>query len=138
MSTRLSGRLKRKQRIRGKISGTAEKPRLTIYRSHKHLYAQLIDDSEGKTLVSASTLEKGHKQPGSNKNNAVALGKRLAEKAKAVDFSPELGVERRPADVHDLLERVKSVGQPDIDVDDDGPSTYSAEGTFAHWYGVIA
>jgi len=83
MSKRLEGRIRRKQRIRNKIFGTTAKPRLTIYRSLKHIYAQLIDDTQGKTIVSASTLDKDNKQFGSNKSNAVAVGKRLAEKAKA-------------------------------------------------------
>ncbi len=81
--TRSTGRLFRKQRIRKKIFGTVEKPRLCIFRSLKHFYAQIIDDQNGKTLVSASTLEKSHGQGGQNKANAQVLGKRLAEKAKA-------------------------------------------------------
>ena len=51
-------RLKRKKRIRKKISGTTEKPRLTVYKSSKHIYAQLIDDNDMKTLMSASSVEK--------------------------------------------------------------------------------
>ena len=54
-----AARLKRHQRIRGKISGTPERPRLSVYRSEKNIYAQIIDDVAGKTLVSASTVEKG-------------------------------------------------------------------------------
>ena len=82
MSKRLEGRLTRKKRIRKSITGTPEKPRLSIFRSLKHIYAQLIDDSSGKTLVSASTLEKDL-GGSSNKASAQVLGKRLAERAKA-------------------------------------------------------
>ena len=52
-------RIKRHQRVRGKISGTAERPRLCVYRSENHIYAQVIDDVAGCTLVSASSVEKG-------------------------------------------------------------------------------
>lgn len=85
-SKRLEGRLTRKKRIRRGISGTSGKPRLSIFRSLKHIYAQLIDDTTGKTLVSASTLEKDLGKVGSNKASAVVLGKRLAEKAKAANI----------------------------------------------------
>ena len=52
-------RLKRHKRVRGKISGTPERPRLNVFRSNTNIYAQVIDDVTGKTLVSASSLEKG-------------------------------------------------------------------------------
>ena len=52
-------RLKRHQRVRSKVSGTPERPRLNVFRSNANIYAQIIDDVAGKTLVSASTLEKG-------------------------------------------------------------------------------
>lgn len=81
--TKIAGRLQRKSRIRKKISGTTERPRLTIFRSLKHIYAQVIDDTVGKTLVSVSTLEKGQEKGKRNKDQAQALGKRLAEKAKS-------------------------------------------------------
>lgn len=80
---KISGRERRKKRIRKKIVGTTQRPRMTVYRSLKHIYAQIIDDSQGKTLVFASTLEKSHGQGGKNKNNAQTVGKRLAERAKA-------------------------------------------------------
>ncbi len=57
VSKRESGRLKRKLRTRKRLLGNTEKPRLSVFKSAKHLYAQLIDDSQGKTLVSCSTLE---------------------------------------------------------------------------------
>jgi large subunit ribosomal protein L18 len=56
MATTLTGRERRKFRIRNKISGTAERPRLTVFRSTKHIYAQVVDDGAGKTLAAASTL----------------------------------------------------------------------------------
>lgn len=74
-------RLKRHLRIRNKISGTAERPRLNVFRSAKHIYAQLIDDVAGVTLVSASTMEKGFEGNGGNKEAARKVGKAIAEHA---------------------------------------------------------
>lgn len=76
-------RLKRHLRVRSKISGTAERPRLNVFRSAKHIYAQLIDDAAATTLVSASTLDKGFEGPTGNKEAAAKVGKLLAEKAAA-------------------------------------------------------
>ena len=76
-------RMKRHKRIRGKISGTAERPRLSVFRSEKNIYAQIIDDTAGNTLVSASSVEKGFEGSGSNKEGARAVGKTLAERAVA-------------------------------------------------------
>ena len=75
-------RFKRKKRIRSRVSGSAEQPRLAVFKSNTHMYAQLIDDNKGITLVSASTLEKeqGEKLT-SNLNGAKAVGKLLAERA---------------------------------------------------------
>jgi len=56
MAKKLTGRERRKFRIRNKISGTTERPRLSVYRSSKHIYAQVVDDTTGKTLAAASTL----------------------------------------------------------------------------------
>ncbi|SDM96566.1 50S ribosomal protein L18 [Acetanaerobacterium elongatum] len=74
-------RLKRHRRVRAKISGTAQRPRLTVFRSSKHIYAQLIDDINGATLVSASTLDKEFEGNGSNKDAAKKIGELLAKKA---------------------------------------------------------
>ncbi len=74
-------RLKRHKRVRGKISGTAQRPRLSVYRSLEHIYAQVIDDVAGVTLVSASTAEKSFKNYGGNKDAAREVGKILAERA---------------------------------------------------------
>jgi len=76
-------RLKRHKRVRGKISGTPEIPRLNVFRSEKHIYAQIIDDVAGHTLVSASSVEKGFEGPGSNKEAARKVGKTIAERAVA-------------------------------------------------------
>ncbi len=77
-------RIKRKLRIRKKISGTAERPRLCVYRSLNHIYAQLIDDENGKTLCSASTVEKSLKEglkSTKSKEAAELIGKTIAERA---------------------------------------------------------
>jgi large subunit ribosomal protein L18 len=74
-------RLARKQRIRKKVSGTAERPRLSVYRSLKHISAQIIDDTTGRTLAAASSMESGI-EAGGNAVGAKAVGKALAERAK--------------------------------------------------------
>ena len=76
-----SQRIKRHERVRGKISGTPERPRLSVFRSEKHIYAQIIDDVAGKTLVSASSVEKDFEGLGSNKEAARKVGKTVAERA---------------------------------------------------------
>lgn len=77
-----ANRIKRHKRVRAKISGTAQCPRLNVFRSAKHIYAQLIDDTAGVTLCSASTLEKGFEGFGGNAEAAKKVGLALAEKAK--------------------------------------------------------
>ena len=81
-------RIKRHKRVRGKISGTPEVPRLNVFRCEKHIYAQIIDDVNGNTLCSASTVEKGFEGPGSNKEAAKKVGMKVAERAK------EKGIEK--------------------------------------------
>ncbi len=76
-------RLKRHRRVRGKISGTAERPRLNVYRSTNHIYAQIIDDVKGVTLVTASSTEKDFGMTGGNKEAARKVGKLVGERAKA-------------------------------------------------------
>ena len=76
-------RLKRHVRVRAKISGTAERPRLCVYRSNANISAQIIDDVKGVTLASASTLEKDFEGIGSNKAAAKKVGATIAERAKA-------------------------------------------------------
>ncbi len=76
-------RLKRHKRVRGKISGTAERPRLCVFRSLSNIYAQVIDDVAGKTLASASTQDKELAGVyGGNKEAARKVGKLIAERAK--------------------------------------------------------
>ncbi len=86
MSTKLDKRLKIKRRVRGKIHGTSERPRLSVYRSNKQIYAQIIDDIEGNTLASASSLKIEDKLP--KKEIAAKVGELIAQKAK------EVGVEK--------------------------------------------
>ena len=76
-------RLKRHARVRGKISGTTERPRLAVYRSNANISAQIIDDTTGVTLVAASTYGAGFEGNGGNKAAARAVGKAIAEKAVA-------------------------------------------------------
>lgn len=76
-------RQRRRRGIRKQITGDPLRPRLAVFRSMRHMYAQIIDDLSGTTLVSAATVEKGAKiEPGGNRQAAEAVGKRLAEKAK--------------------------------------------------------
>ena len=74
-------RIKRHNRVRGKISGTAERPRLCVFRSENHIYAQIIDDVAGNTLVSASSVEKGFEGKGGNVEAAKKIGVAVAERA---------------------------------------------------------
>lgn len=76
-------RLKRHKRVRAKISGTPERPRLNVFRSETNIYAQIIDDVNGVTLVSASSLEKGFTCEGDKKAAAKKVGQLVAERAKA-------------------------------------------------------
>lgn len=80
-------RLKRHKRVRAKISGTAARPRLAVYRSNANISAQIIDDVAGKTLVSASTYGADFEGIGSNKSAAREIGKRLAEKATGMGIT---------------------------------------------------
>lgn len=82
-NSRVAGRLRRKIRIRKKISGTAEVPRLSVFRSTKHIYAQLVDDSTGRTLATASTAKVELDGHGGNKGAAAAVGTAIAAAAKA-------------------------------------------------------
>jgi len=76
-------RARRHLRIRSKVKGTAERPRLSVFRSNKHLYAQLIDDDKGVTLVSVSANKADEKKDGKSSN----IGKLVAEKAKVKKIS---------------------------------------------------
>ncbi len=74
-------RLTRHKRVRGKVSGTAERPRLNVFRSTNNIYAQLIDDVKGVTLASASTLDKDFEGNGGNKEAARKVGALIAKRA---------------------------------------------------------
>src|SRR5882724_830032 len=84
-------RERRKYRVRNKVRGTAERPRLTVFRSSKHVYAQLIDDDTGKTLASAASKVKKAEQAGAgyggNVKAAKAVGQKLAAAAKAAGIT---------------------------------------------------
>lgn len=90
-----SARLKRKKRVRKKVRGTPERPRLSVFRSAKHIYAQVIDDDTARTVVSASSLSRDIRQGlggrGGNREGAAIVGQSIANKAlekgiKAVVF----------------------------------------------------
>ena len=78
-----SQRIKRHKRVRAKISGTPERPRLCVFRSETNIYAQVIDDVNGVTLVSASSLEKDFACEGTKSDAAKQVGVNVAERAKA-------------------------------------------------------
>lgn len=87
---KIERRVRRKAGLRKRVSGTADKPRLTVFRSNKHIYAQLIDDARGVTLCEASTRTKGIREAvayGGNKAAAKAVGAALAERAKAKNIA---------------------------------------------------
>jgi len=80
---RRQGRARRQRRVRRKIYGTADRPRLSVFRSNRHIYAQIINDVEGRTLLSISTLEKGLNSPDKSKTEvAFEAGRLLAERAR--------------------------------------------------------
>lgn len=81
MLNKKTKRLKRKIRVRKKISGTPERPRLAVFRSLRHIYAQVIDDTVGRTLVEASSMKAGFKS--GNRAAAKSVGGLIAERAKA-------------------------------------------------------
>jgi ribosomal protein L18, bacterial type len=86
IKTKEDARLRRKKRIRKDIFGTAEKPRVSVYRSLNHIYVQAIDDRNGKTILSASSVEadvKGKAKKTGNKDTAKAVGELLAQKCKS-------------------------------------------------------
>jgi large subunit ribosomal protein L18 len=85
-----AGRKKRHRRIRSRLQGTAERPRLSVFRSLKHMYAQVIDDTQGRTLAAASTLDealKGMLAELAKRDEAAKVGQLIAERAKAAGFT---------------------------------------------------
>src|ERR1700759_138580 len=83
MTGKVSRRERIKKGIRKRLSGSSERPRLSVYRSNKGIYAQVIDDVSGKTLVSASSLSKEFSSKGTKSEQSAAVGKLVAEKAVA-------------------------------------------------------
>ena len=81
--SKVEKRIRIKRRVRGKISGSSELPRLSVYKSNKEIYAQLINDKDGKTLASASSREKGVDANGTKSEISAAVGKAIAAKALA-------------------------------------------------------
>jgi large subunit ribosomal protein L18 len=79
-------RMKRQARVRKKVSGSAERPRLCVFRSTKHIYAQIIEDETGKTLAAASTVADDTAKYSGNVEAAKVVGKQIAEKALAKDI----------------------------------------------------
>lgn len=82
-----AARRRRKMHIRKSVVGTSEKPRLSVYRSAKYIYAQLIDDQAGVTLASASSLSFRAERVSGNRDEAVTVGRLIAEAAKAKNVS---------------------------------------------------
>jgi large subunit ribosomal protein L18 len=82
-----AARLKRHARVRSKITGTAERPRLDVFRSNSNIYAQLIDDVKGVTLAAAASNEKDFGASGGNCEGARKVGKLIAERAKKMKIS---------------------------------------------------
>ncbi|GAB2705371.1 50S ribosomal protein L18 [Mucilaginibacter koreensis] len=87
MTGKLTRRDRIKKGIRKRISGSAERPRLSVYRSNKAIYAQIIDDVTGRTLVSASSMSKDFEANGTKGEQSVAVGKLVAEKAIAAGIT---------------------------------------------------
>lgn len=84
---RQRGKARRHFRVRKKVVGTTERPRLAVHRSNKHITAQVIDDSTGRTLAAASTVEKDLRGSSGNKQGATAVGRLVAERAKSAGVS---------------------------------------------------
>jgi large subunit ribosomal protein L18 len=82
--TKSQNRLRIHLRIRKKVNGTPQRPRLSVYRSNKAIYCQLIDDLRGHTLAAASSMEKGVSATGTKIEQAAAVGRLIAERAKSV------------------------------------------------------
>ena len=96
----------RHMRVRNKISGTAERPRLCVYRSNSNVYAQIIDDVAGNTLVSASTLDKEVKTKHSNKEAAKEVGKLIAKRAAEKNIKDVVfGIKENIDEIQGLIEK---------------------------------
>jgi large subunit ribosomal protein L18 len=104
---KVNSRIKIKMRIRKSVNGTSERPRMTVFRSNKQIYVQLVDDQNGNTLVSASSRDKSIDDKGNKIEQAEKVGKLVAEKAK------EAGIENVVFDRNGYLYhgRVKSLAE---------------------------
>jgi large subunit ribosomal protein L18 len=91
LNPKVKARLRRKKSTRKRITGSSERPRLNVFRSAKHIYAQIIDDAQGQTLVAASSIEKDALKSDDDAKGkigvAVSVGKLIAERAKAKKIS---------------------------------------------------
>jgi large subunit ribosomal protein L18 len=106
-SRKRAGRIRRHARVRRKVRGGPERPRLAVYRSNRHIYAQLVDDDAGRTLAAASSLEDGVRGTDGKQAAAKAVGQLIAQRARAA------GVERAVFDRGGRLYhgRVRSVAE---------------------------
>ncbi len=87
MQRKVTGRARRKLRIRKKVHGTSERPRLAVFRSSKHIYAQVIDDDRGHTIAAASSKESSVKASGLDVDTATEVGKLVGARAKDAGIS---------------------------------------------------
>ena len=87
MLKKVASRQNRHRRVRKKVRGTSARPRLAVYRSNKNIYAQVIDDATGSTLVAASSVEGGAGKGGGTVDVAKAVGQRIGERAKSVGIT---------------------------------------------------
>jgi large subunit ribosomal protein L18 len=113
MSQHVTSREKRKNRIRRKVSGTAERPRLSVYKSLNHMYAQIIDDTAGRTLVAVSTTSKALKNDGAEedkKGAAKRVGAALAKAALEKGIT-QVVFDRNGFDYHGRVEAVAAAAR---------------------------
>ena len=113
MAQHVTSREKRKARIRRKVSGTPERPRLTVYKSLKHMYAQLVDDVSGKTLVSVGTTSKslkGDVKDDDKTSAAKKVGAALAQAAKAKGIEAVV-FDRNGFDYHGRIQAVAAAAR---------------------------
>jgi large subunit ribosomal protein L18 len=106
-------RLRRRFRVRKRMRGTAARPRMTVSRSLKHMYVQVIDDTAGRTLVAASTLDKDLREPkhyGGNRTAAEAIGKAIAERAIAAGIK-QVAFDRGSCQYHGRVEALASAAR---------------------------
>ncbi len=111
--TILQQRKRRQFRVRKRVRGSAARPRLTVFRSHKHVYAQVIDDGAGRTLAAASTVDKdlrGQLKYGGNKSAAETIGKAIAERALAAGIK-QVAFDRGGCQYHGRVEALATAAR---------------------------